>query len=96
MKKEKKEKLKRILEEKLLEFQKLSYEELRKLVDDEPYTEAQGEGEDFYQIEIEVFYDDPDKKDGDLRILGAIDDGGLSAFAPICDDFIITPKGKIL
>lgn len=102
MKKEKKEKLRMLLKEKILELQKLSYEELCKFID-KPFHETYGwdekhnsPGEDFYQIEIEAFFDDPRKKDGNVRVMVMIDDGNWSAFKPMCDDFIITPEGKFL
>lgn len=47
-----------------------------------------------YQIEIQVFWDG--KPDGHIRVIGAIDDGGWRAFAPLTDDFIMTPDGTFL
>lgn len=46
------------------------------------------------QIEIQAFWDD--KPDGDIRVIGSIDDGGWSAFSPLSDDFIMTPDGTFL
>jgi hypothetical protein len=39
-----------------------------------------------YQIEIQVFWDD--RINGDLRVIGSIDDGKLRAFFPLTLDFI--------
>ena len=36
------------------------------------------------------------KKDGNLRIIGAIDDGGLRAFIRLTEDFILTPDGSFV
>ena len=47
-----------------------------------------------YQIEIQVFWDD--KPDGDIRVIGAIDDSGWRAFFPLGDSFIMTPDGAFL
>jgi hypothetical protein len=44
-----------------------------------------------YQIEIQAFRDDEEKKN--LRVIGSIDDGGIRAFFPVTDDFIITRGG---
>ena len=45
-----------------------------------------------YQIEISAVWDGKDG--GDLRVMGAIGDGGLRTFiAPLCSDFIIRPDG---
>jgi len=29
-------------------------------------------------------------------MMGGIDDGGLRAFMPLCDDFIIAPNGRFV
>lgn len=50
---------------------------------------ARGDSGTDYQIEIEVMWDG--KGGGDLRVLGSIDDGGVRAFCPLCDSFIVTP-----
>jgi hypothetical protein len=47
-----------------------------------------------YQIDIQIFWDDPDKKT--IRVMGSIDDGGLRAFLPISSDFIVTADGRVL
>jgi hypothetical protein len=31
-----------------------------------------------------------------VHVLGAIDDGGLRAFVPLCDDFIMAPDGSFV
>lgn len=95
MKKEKKERLKLLLKKKILELQELSYNELCKFIDN-PKTEEYGGGDSFYQMEIESFWDDGKGKSKDLRVAVAIDDGGLMAFFPLTDSFIITSDGRIL
>ena len=47
-----------------------------------------------YQIEIQVMWDD--KPEGDIRVIGAIDDAGWRAFIPLTDSFIMTPEGRFL
>ena len=47
-----------------------------------------------YQLEVQFFWDDG--PDGDVRVLGSIDDGGIRAFIPITDDFILTPDGRFV
>ncbi|HMQ10143.1 MAG TPA: hypothetical protein PKC21_06115 [Oligoflexia bacterium] len=42
-----------------------------------------------YQIQIEGFWDDSSKKR--LRIVIAIDDGGLRAFSPMTTDILVSP-----
>ena len=47
-----------------------------------------------YQIEVQILWDG--KPDADIRVIGAIDDGGWAAFSPSCDDFIMTPAETFL
>ena len=47
-----------------------------------------------YQLEIQFFWDD--KTDGNVRVLGSIDDGGIRAFLPATDSFILTPEGRFV
>jgi hypothetical protein len=44
-------------------------------------------------LEIQCFWDD--RADGDIRVMGSIDDGGWRAFVPITDGFMMTPEGKL-
>jgi hypothetical protein len=43
-----------------------------------------------YQIEIEPIWDA--MPGGAIRVLGAIDDGGLHAFVPVTLDFLVAPE----
>jgi len=98
MRKEKKAQLQAILKDKIDELMRLSYEDLLERVDKDPEVITHGTtgSEDFYQMEVEVFFDDPKLKSGNLRVMATIDNGGWRAFAPISDSFIITPEGKFL
>ncbi len=68
------------------------YEDLLKLTE-EVEARQSGEGDSFYQVEIQAFCDD---KTGTLRVIVAMDDGGLRAFKPLTDDFLITRSGQLL
>ena len=71
------------------------YVELASLVAREPVTgEVSGASGSHYQYEIEVFWDG--NPGGDLRILGAIDDGGVRAFFPLTDSFIMATDGDFV
>jgi hypothetical protein len=47
-----------------------------------------------YQIEVQFFWDD--KPDGDVRVSGSIDDGGIRAFLPLSESFILSPEGRFI
>jgi hypothetical protein len=67
----------------------LSWSELRGRVGTIETPHVTGTRGTLYQIEIEVIWDD--SPGGTIRVLGAIDDGGLHAFCPITDDFLVAP-----
>jgi hypothetical protein len=86
----------RIIGDKLDELRDLSYEELCETYLDETVT-AEVEGPlsgTLYQLEIEAFWDDGPH--GNLRVMVAVDDGGLAAFKPMTGDFIIAPDGSFV
>ena len=70
------------------------YAELAKLIDKAQTTEVIGPDKKTYQMEIQVFWDS--KRGKDIRVLGAIDDGGFRAFFPLSDSFILSPNGKFI
>lgn len=47
-----------------------------------------------YQLETQVMWDD--RPGGNLRVTIAIDDGGLAAFVPLTEDFILSPTGAFI
>ncbi|MHC5065612.1 MAG: hypothetical protein ACYTG5_16735 [Planctomycetota bacterium] len=71
------------------------YADLAKLVDSEPTTyeieDAKGAS---YQLEVQAFWDS--KGSENLRLLLSIDDGGLSAFKPMTESFIMAPNGSFV
>jgi hypothetical protein len=81
-----------VLREHLERFRKLSYSELLRMIDGEEIIESVAPSGLLYQIEIQIFWDE--KAKGTIRVAGAIDDGGVSAFRPLCEDFIIRPDGS--
>ncbi len=81
-----------VLEQALEPYKSKSHGELAALLGQVEAFEIAAANGARYQIEIEVHWDDA--PGGDLRVMGAIDDGGLlTAFKPLCQDFIMTPKG---
>ncbi len=89
-----KEEAKTILEKLLSAYREKSYKELQYLLETQDTSKVTAESGVKYQIEFQAVWDD--KKDGDIRIMGAIDDGGLRAFMPLTDDFIMSPNGDFV
>jgi len=85
---------KTLLTKKLAEYRHLSHADLVAKIDDIDCFEISGPTGVEYQIEIQIFWDD--KPDGDLRVIGGIDDGGWRAFMPVCEDFIVTSDGRFV
>jgi hypothetical protein len=69
------------------------YDALIALVGNDQNYELTGPSGTVYQLDIQAFWDDPRKPSHNLRIVGAIDDRGLSSYAPMCDSFAIAPDG---
>ena len=86
-----KEEAKSILGRELGRYRGRSYAELLSLVGRIETFERQAPSGVTYQVEVQVFFDDESRRN--LRVAGAIDDGGWRAFVPVCDDFIMAPGG---
>ncbi|QDU94017.1 hypothetical protein [Lignipirellula cremea] len=57
----------------------------------EEISRAQGE---FWQVEIQFFWDDV--PGNNIRVIGSIDDGGPTAYMPLCESFIKSPEGRFI
>ena len=79
----------RILRRELQAWEALSWSELRDRVGTIETPQATGVSGTCYQIEIEPIWDAT--PGGAIRVLGAIDDGGLHAFFPVTCDFLVAP-----
>jgi hypothetical protein len=78
----------KLLSAKLDDYRKLPYTEAVARVGGEEILEVTGPSGLDYQIEIQIVWDG--KPGGDVRVLGAIDDGGWRAFLPLTSDLIVT------
>jgi hypothetical protein len=76
----------------LAEYRGLTYGELTTLVGRHEVRALMGSDGREYQIELQTEWDD--QPAGAVRVLAAIDDGGVRAFVPLCDDFIMRPDGN--
>jgi hypothetical protein len=87
-----------ILQSQIDRLRGLTYSELQqRYLGDVDAFETAGASGSLYQLEIEVFWDDPRVKGGDLRVMASIDDGrGWRAFSPLTDSFIMAPDGRFV
>ena len=84
-----------IIEKELSVFRSKNYSELKDRIGSEPFVkELTSELGNFYQIEIQVFWDS--EPNGNIRVIGSIDDGSLRAFVPLNSDFIMSPTGNFV
>jgi hypothetical protein len=85
-----------ILAEHLARYRSRSYAELatwiRESRIDTPQAVAPSGAR--YQIEVQFFWDDT--PNGNVRVYASIDDGGMLAFLPITDSFILSPEGSFI
>lgn len=84
-----KKEAKYLLQKTIEQFMQCSYKELQASMGNTHTFQVDGESGVQYQIEIEVFWDG--KIGQDIRVAGAIDDGGWQAFLPLSDSFIVRP-----
>jgi hypothetical protein len=83
-----------VIQAQLAAYREKTYDELAALVGAGPFRADIARGGVVYQVEIDVVWDgDPN---GDVRVLGSIDDGGWRAFVPLCDGFIKAPDGSFV
>ena len=82
-----------LLNARLDDYRRMTHAELAAKVGDEDIAEAVGPSGTTYQIEILVTWDH--KPNGDVRVLGSIDDGTFrGAFKPVCSDLLVTPDDQ--
>jgi len=83
-----------VVSEQLRRYRAMSYKELQRLLKEQDCFETRGPSGVSYQVEIEAVWDD--RPGGNLRVFGHVDDGGLRAFDPLTEDFIMAPDGSIV
>ena len=79
-----------ILTTELAKYRNWPYEQLRALVD-APTRNFEMTGISGTRYYVEIYADWDEKPEGDIRVFGCIDDGGLRAYLPISDSFIRAP-----
>jgi len=90
-----KDEARKIARARIDELRRLPWEELRERYLTRPETvEVSGPSGMTYQVETEAFWDS--SKEGDLRVIVKVDDGGWRAFMPLSEDFILAPDGSFV
>ena len=83
-----------IADERLRELRTVPWDELRlRFVDGSELTEVRRRGVT-YQVKTYAHWDD--RREGDLRVCVAVDDGGFRAFMPVVRDFIVRRDGTFV
>jgi hypothetical protein len=83
-----------LIDAELRRLRKLSHSDLAALIGRVETMERVGEDGKTYQLEIQAFWDS--KKDADVRLMVAADDGGWRALKPLTGDFIMRPDGSLV
>lgn len=76
----------------LLRYRQRSFAELLRLIEEPEVLLVVGADGAQYQLEVQAVWDD--RAQSRLRVMASIDDGGLSAFRPVSDDFLIAADGS--
>ena len=87
---------KALLEAELGKYRSRPYEELAAMVGKSERVEATASSGTWYQIVVQALWDDPRKPNTVLRVAGAIDDGGIRAYVPLTDSFLVTSSGEFV
>jgi hypothetical protein len=85
---------KALLAGRLAHYRAYRYEQLTALVGSCQVEELRGADGSLYQLEFEFLWDD--KPAGDVRVIGGIDGGGVSALTPLTDSFIMAADGRFV
>jgi hypothetical protein len=87
----------KILHSELIKLRIKSYGEITAVIGKTMIYESIGPTGIQYQIDVQVFWDDPRHPEGNIRVLASIDDGGfISSIKPLSMDFIMSPNGDFI
>jgi hypothetical protein len=82
-----------LLRQQLDPYRTRSHRELQALIAEPEVVELTGPSGAWFCIEVLAVWDS--QVGGDIRVIGAIDDGGWRALKPLSDDFIMRPDGTL-
>ena len=87
----------KILHSELIKLRIKSYDELIVMIGKTMIYESIGPTGVQYEIDVQVFWDNPRQPDGNIRVFASIDDGGFISFIrPLTMDFIMSPNGDFI
>jgi hypothetical protein len=89
-----KQEAKQLVLEELARWRQKPYAELSSHIGESHHIDVTGASGCRYQLEIEIFWDATPGEN--IHVLGAIDDGGWSAFSPLTDSFIVSKTGQFI
>lgn len=90
-----KEEARSVLARHLSEYRAVPYAELAGRIGTTETAEVLAPSGATYQLEFQFFWDSEPNRD--IRVLGAVGDGGLRTFInPLSDDFIVAPDGTFV
>ena len=75
-------------------YRKYSFAELQSRLGKIDARQVNAESGAQYQVEVQLMWDDDRQQN--IRVMGAIDDGGWRAFLPLTDSFIMAPDGSFV
>ncbi len=85
----------KILEEQIVILRNKSYKELCTYLNRKNNViDAIGDSGKKFNVEINVFFDSKSSKN--IRVIVAVDDGGLRSVIPRSSDFIMSPDGNFI
>jgi len=82
-----------LLRRKLGEYRTIAYPDLVARIGTDDHATVVGASGVEYQLEVQVGWDR--EPGGDVRVIAAIDDGGLRAF-PLTDSLLVAPDGTFV
>ena len=82
---------KAVLKREMEKYRQRAYEELQYLLKKQDIFAVATKVGNWYQLEFQAVWDD--KKNGDLRVIGSIHNGGIRVYMQLTDSFIISPDG---
>jgi hypothetical protein len=77
----------------LAKYRQYDYEQLREMMGEPRCVEVSAASGRDYQLEFEPIWDA--QPNGDIRVLGSIDDYGWRALFPLSCDFLVSPPSAI-